>query len=106
MPRVTHFVFACKARNLTPTWEMFNIFNTMMCNTGFFSFAAQLNVNVVGTDLLRSMHDWKQKFFYIRAGVIQLTFHKPEIKVQKEKLIDYANEDWYLTLTARPSLLK
>ncbi|KAL9993777.1 hypothetical protein Hdeb2414_s0986g00970981 [Helianthus debilis subsp. tardiflorus] len=75
LPRITHFEFVCMANHLDPTFEMFNVFYTVLYTSGFYSFSARTGVALVCYVPLKSLHDWKQKFFYIRRGVIPVDMH-------------------------------
>ncbi|KAJ0808689.1 hypothetical protein HanPI659440_Chr01g0006141 [Helianthus annuus] len=79
LPRITHFEFICRANRIEPAFEKFN-------------------------DPPKSLHDWKQKFFYICRGVIPIDMHYrsenegvPRVNVS----ISYADQDWYTTLTRK-----
>ncbi|MFS7925735.1 hypothetical protein Hanom_Chr04g00288621 [Helianthus anomalus] len=106
MPLITYFEFVCKPHDITSTWEMFNVLNLMTVNVGYYSFTVHVNVDPMGKDPPKTMHAYKQKFFYIRVGVIsiEIIMRKPEDKIKKEKLIPYEHEAWYaMTLTSVPS---
>ncbi|MFS7947847.1 hypothetical protein Hanom_Chr06g00552991 [Helianthus anomalus] len=82
LPRITHFEFICRAQWVEPTFKKFNVF--------YFSGPP------------KSLHDWKQKFFYIHRGVIPIDMHYrtksagvPRVNVS----IAFADEEWYKTLT-------
>ncbi|KAJ0547474.1 hypothetical protein HanIR_Chr08g0372611 [Helianthus annuus] len=69
LPRVTHFEFICRAGRIEPTFEMFNVFYTVTYTGGFYSFNSRTgNVVPCSSNTPKSLHDWKQKFFYIRRG--------------------------------------
>ncbi|KAF5795908.1 hypothetical protein HanXRQr2_Chr08g0345191 [Helianthus annuus] len=76
LPRVTHFEFICRAGRIEPTFEMFNVFYTVTYTGGFYSFNSRTgNVVPCSSNTPKSLHDWKQKFFYIRRGVIPMDMH-------------------------------
>ncbi|KAJ0728190.1 hypothetical protein HanLR1_Chr07g0238791 [Helianthus annuus] len=61
---------------LVPTVEMFNVFYYVTYAGGFYSFSSRTaNVLPCSRDPLKSFHDWKNKFFYIRRGVIPIDMH-------------------------------
>ncbi|KAJ0805360.1 hypothetical protein HanPI659440_Chr02g0049081 [Helianthus annuus] len=71
LPSVTHFEFICRANRVEPTFEMFNVFYMVTYTGGFYSFNSQTSgVIPCSSNPPKSLHDWKQKFFYIRRGVI------------------------------------
>ncbi|KAJ0754037.1 hypothetical protein HanPI659440_Chr09g0342491 [Helianthus annuus] len=71
LPRLTHFEFICKANRIEPTFEMFNVFYNVSYTGGFYSFNSRTSgVIPCSSNPPKSVHDWKQKFFYIRRGVI------------------------------------
>ncbi|KAM0056871.1 hypothetical protein Hdeb2414_s0006g00223521 [Helianthus debilis subsp. tardiflorus] len=75
LPRITHFEFVCRANRVDPTFEMFNIFYSVSYTSGFYFFNSQTGVTPVCSVPLKSLHDWKQKFFYIRRGDIPMDMH-------------------------------
>ncbi|KAL9999808.1 hypothetical protein Hdeb2414_s0460g00898561 [Helianthus debilis subsp. tardiflorus] len=102
LPRLTHFEFICKANRLEPTLEMFNVFYNVSYTSGFYSFNSRTSgVIPCSSNPPKSLHDWKQKFFYIRRGVIPVDMHYragsegvPKVNAS----IDFAEQDWYKTL--------
>uniref|UniRef100_A0A251VG72 Transposase (putative) gypsy type domain-containing protein n=1 Tax=Helianthus annuus TaxID=4232 RepID=A0A251VG72_HELAN len=102
LPRVTHFEFVCRANRVDPTFEMFNVFYCVTYTNGFYSFNSRTGVTPVCSAPLKSLHDWKQKFFYIRRGAIPVDMHYwsvgegiPKIDV----LVGFAEQDWYKKIT-------
>ncbi|KAM0024228.1 hypothetical protein Hdeb2414_s0022g00613301 [Helianthus debilis subsp. tardiflorus] len=76
LPRLTHFEFICKANRLEPTFKMFNVFYNVSYTNGFYSFNSRTSgVIPCSSNPPKSLHDWKQKFFYIRRGVIPVDMH-------------------------------
>ncbi|KAJ0944905.1 putative integrase zinc-binding domain-containing protein [Helianthus annuus] len=66
----------------------------------------QWGIDMVGP--LKSLHDWKQKFFYIRCGVIpidmpyrQVSQGIPKVDVME----DYAAQDWYKKITQKATAI-
>ncbi|MFS7932898.1 hypothetical protein Hanom_Chr04g00373331 [Helianthus anomalus] len=79
LPRVTHFEYVCRANHVDPTFEMFN-----------------------------SLHDWKQKFFYIRRGVIPVDMHYRSVDEGIPKvdvLVGFAEQDWYKKITHKATTI-
>ncbi|KAJ0763833.1 hypothetical protein HanPI659440_Chr08g0285441 [Helianthus annuus] len=75
---------------------MFNVFYTVTYTSGFYSFNSRTGVTPVCSVPLKSLHDWKQRFFYIRRGAIPVDMHYrsvgegiPKIDV----LADFAEQD-------------
>ncbi|KAJ0489245.1 hypothetical protein HanHA300_Chr12g0441841 [Helianthus annuus] len=108
LPRITHFEFVCRSCRIEPTFEMFNVFYSVTYNTGFYSFNARTGVSTVCSVPLKRLHDWKQKFFYIRRGVIPMDMHYrlvsegiPKVDV----LADYAAQDWYKKITHKATAI-
>ncbi|MFS7910237.1 hypothetical protein Hanom_Chr02g00103911 [Helianthus anomalus] len=55
---------------------MFNVFYYVTYTSGFYSFNSRTaNVLPCSMDPRKSFHDWKNKFFYIRRGVIPIGMH-------------------------------
>ncbi|KAJ0718896.1 hypothetical protein HanLR1_Chr08g0275771 [Helianthus annuus] len=75
MVRVRHFEFACRGMRIEPTVDRFRVFHQMHCSQGFYSFVQRASAKKI---LLspppppKSFHDWKPKFFFIKAGVIPM----------------------------------
>ncbi|KAJ0762437.1 hypothetical protein HanOQP8_Chr04g0161351 [Helianthus annuus] len=105
LPRLTHFEFICRANCFDPTFEMFNVFYNVSYTGGFYSFNSRIcGVIPCSSNPPKSLHDWKQKFFYIRRGVISVDMHYraesegiPKIDVT----IKFAEQEWYKTLTRK-----
>ncbi|KAM0052783.1 hypothetical protein Hdeb2414_s0007g00252361 [Helianthus debilis subsp. tardiflorus] len=71
LPWITHFEFICRANRIEPTFEMFTVFYFVSYTGGFYSFNSRTSgVSPCSANPPKSLHDWKQKFFYIRRGVI------------------------------------
>ncbi|MFS7925712.1 hypothetical protein Hanom_Chr04g00288281 [Helianthus anomalus] len=61
-------------------------------------------VSLCSTNPPKSLHDWKQKFFYIRRGVIPIDMHYraesesvPRINVS----VDFVGQEGYMVLTPK-----
>ncbi|KAJ0946815.1 hypothetical protein HanRHA438_Chr01g0008121 [Helianthus annuus] len=95
LPRLTLFEFVCRANRMEPSFEKFNTFYFVTCTTG---------VNPCSRDPPKSLHDWKQKFFYIRRGVILVDMHyraESEGVPRENVSVDFTEQDWYTTLTRK-----
>ncbi|KAJ0442220.1 hypothetical protein HanOQP8_Chr16g0611781 [Helianthus annuus] len=98
LPRLTYFEFICKANCIEPTFEMFNVFYFVSYTSGFYSFNSRTSgVSSCSSNPPKSLHDWKQKFFYIRRGVIPVDMHYraesegvPKINV----FVDFVEQGW------------
>ncbi|KAJ0703892.1 hypothetical protein HanPI659440_Chr14g0556521 [Helianthus annuus] len=76
LPRLTHFEFICRANRVEPTFEKFNTFYFVTYTGGFYSFNSRTGgIKPCSRDPPKSLHDWKQKFFYICRGVIPIDMH-------------------------------
>ncbi|MFS7945310.1 hypothetical protein Hanom_Chr06g00522771 [Helianthus anomalus] len=108
LPRITHVVFICRAQCIEPTFEKFNIFYFVTYTGGFYSFNSRTSgVRPCNRDPPESLHDWKQKLFYIRRGVIPIDMHYransegvPRVNVS----ISYTDQDWALVAAGMSTL--
>ncbi|KAJ0713897.1 hypothetical protein HanPI659440_Chr13g0483531 [Helianthus annuus] len=86
---------------------MFNVFYYVSYTEGFYSFNSRTaGVLPCSRDPPKSFHDWKQKFFYIRRGVIPIDMHyrsKSDGVPKMAVSISFTDEEWYKTLTRRPT---
>ncbi|MFS7991984.1 hypothetical protein Hanom_Chr12g01077011 [Helianthus anomalus] len=72
---------------------------------GFYSFSSRTTeVNPCSRDPPKSLHDWKQTFFYICCGIIPLDMHYraesegvPRVNVS----IGFADQEWYKVLSRK-----
>ncbi|MFS7910309.1 hypothetical protein Hanom_Chr02g00104721 [Helianthus anomalus] len=71
---------------------------------GFYSLGNWGSAKKVLLNPLKSFHDWKHKFFFIREEVILIAmiFHAPDT-IEKEELPIPKGEAWYLKLAATPN---
>ncbi|KAJ0788159.1 hypothetical protein HanPI659440_Chr05g0188411 [Helianthus annuus] len=70
MVRVPHFEFVCRSMHIEPTVNRFRVFHQMHCSQGFYSFVQRASAKKILLQPPKFFHDWKPKFFYIKAGVI------------------------------------
>ncbi|KAJ0789301.1 hypothetical protein HanPI659440_Chr05g0201981 [Helianthus annuus] len=107
LPRITHFEFICRAQKLVPAVEMFNVFYYVTYAGGFYSFnSSTANVLPCSRDPPKSFHDWRNKFFYIRGGVIPIDMHYRAEREGVPKFVlvgAYQDREWYKTLTHVPT---
>ena len=57
---------------------------------------------------LKSLHDWKQKFFYIRRGVIPIEMpyrHVSQGIPKVDVMQDFAAQDWYRKITSKSTAI-
>ncbi|KAJ0789720.1 hypothetical protein HanPI659440_Chr05g0206801 [Helianthus annuus] len=84
---------------------MFNLFYYVSYTGGFYSFNSRTGgVNPCSANPSKSLHDWKQKFFYIRRGVIPIDMHyRPESEgvPRVNVFIYFVDQEWYKVLTRK-----
>ncbi|KAF5773841.1 hypothetical protein HanRHA438_Chr13g0603861 [Helianthus annuus] len=90
-------------------WRCSMSFTTLLMLVGFISSTPILPTffPVAGTPP-KSFHDWKNKFFYIRRGVIPIDMHYRTERegVPKVVLVGFSTDrEWYNTLTKLPTLI-
>ncbi|KAJ0942058.1 hypothetical protein HanPSC8_Chr03g0087411 [Helianthus annuus] len=108
LPRITHFEFVCRSYRVEPTFPMFNTFYSVSYSSGFYSFQARMGVAQVCSVPIKGIHDWKQKFFYIRRGVIptDMSYRHVEQGVPRvDVLPNYGDQDWFKKITAKPTAI-
>ncbi|KAM0054425.1 hypothetical protein Hdeb2414_s0006g00194761 [Helianthus debilis subsp. tardiflorus] len=91
LPRITHFEFVCRANRVDPTFEMFNTGVAAVCSVP-----------------LKSLHDWKQKFLYVRLCVIPVDMHYRSVDEGIPKvdvLVGFAEQDWYKKITHKATAI-
>ncbi|KAM0024744.1 hypothetical protein Hdeb2414_s0022g00619251 [Helianthus debilis subsp. tardiflorus] len=105
MVRVRHFEFVCRTMNLEPTVARFRVFHQMHCSQGFYSFVQRASVKKILLNSPKPFHDWKQKFFFIKVGVIpmRMTFRGKE-DVPTKTIQTPVDEKWYQDLKDVPSI--
>ncbi|KAJ0798000.1 hypothetical protein HanPI659440_Chr04g0180091 [Helianthus annuus] len=108
LPRITHFEFVCRSYRVEPTFPMFNTFYSVSYSSGFYSFQARMGVAQVCSVPIKGIHDWKQKFFYIRRGVIptDMSYRQVEQGVPRVDVPpNYGDQDWFKKITAKPTAI-
>ncbi|KAL9996512.1 hypothetical protein Hdeb2414_s0692g00936321 [Helianthus debilis subsp. tardiflorus] len=108
LPRITHFEFVCRSYRVEPTFEMFNTFYSVSYSSGFYSFQARTGVVPVCSVPIKGIHDWKQKFFYIRRGVIpsEMSYRQVAQGIPRvDVLPDFAAQEWYGKITAKATAI-
>ncbi|MFS7905663.1 hypothetical protein Hanom_Chr01g00050361 [Helianthus anomalus] len=108
LPRITHFEFVCRSYRVEPTFQMFNTFYSVTYSSGFYSFQARTAVVPVCSAPIKGIHDWKQKFFYIRRGVIpsEMTYRQVDQGIPRvEPLEGFATQEWYGRITAKATAI-
>ncbi|KAJ0735714.1 hypothetical protein HanPI659440_Chr11g0435211 [Helianthus annuus] len=105
MVRVRHFEFVCRTMHIDPTIPRFRVFHQMYCSQGFYSFVQRASAKKILLQPPKSFHDWKQKFFFIKAGVIpmRMVFRGKE-DVPTETIQTPVDENWYQDLKDVPSI--
>ncbi|XP_035846420.1 uncharacterized protein LOC110940437 isoform X2 [Helianthus annuus] len=87
---------------------MFNTFYSVSYSSGFYSFQARMGVAQVCSVPIKGIHDWKQKFFYIRRGVIptDMSYRHVEQGVPRvDVLPNYGDQEWFKKITAKPTAI-
>ncbi|KAM0072113.1 hypothetical protein Hdeb2414_s0001g00032781 [Helianthus debilis subsp. tardiflorus] len=87
---------------------MFNTFYTVTYSSGFYSFQGRTHVVPVCSVPIKGIHDWKQKFFYIRRGVIpsEMSYRQVAQGIPKvDPLPDFAAQEWYGKITAKATAI-
>ncbi|KAF5756352.1 hypothetical protein HanXRQr2_Chr17g0813621 [Helianthus annuus] len=108
LPRITHFEFVCRSYRVEPTFQMFNTFYSVTYSSGFYSFQARTGVVPVCSAPIKGIHDWKQKFFYIRRGVIpsEMTYRQVDQGIPRvEPLENFVAQEWYGRITAKATAI-
>ncbi|MFS7918814.1 hypothetical protein Hanom_Chr03g00205561 [Helianthus anomalus] len=103
MVRVCHFEFVCRTMHIEPTVSRFRVFHQMHCSKGFYSFMQRASAKKILLQPPKSFHDWKQKFFFIKVGVIpmRMTFSGKE-DVLTATIQTPTDENWYHDLKDVP----
>ncbi|KAJ0454973.1 hypothetical protein HanIR_Chr15g0745981 [Helianthus annuus] len=106
MVRVRYFEFVCRTMHIEPTVPRFRVFHQMHCTQGFYSFVLRASAKKILQHPPKSFHDWKQKFFFIKAGVIPVRMvlrGKEDVPV--ETLRTPSDENWYQDLKEIPNIV-
>ncbi|KAJ0487828.1 hypothetical protein HanLR1_Chr14g0556191 [Helianthus annuus] len=106
MVRVRHFEFVCRTMYVEPTVPRFRVFHQMHCTQGFYSFVQRFSAKKILLHPPKSFHDWKQKFFFIKAGVIPMKMvlrGKDDVPI--ETLQTPVSESWYQDLKDVPNIV-
>ncbi|KAM0038561.1 hypothetical protein Hdeb2414_s0013g00416331 [Helianthus debilis subsp. tardiflorus] len=106
MVRVHHFEFVFRLMHMEPTVNHFRVFHQMYCSQGFYSFVKRASAKKILLQPPKSFHDWKPKFFFIKAGLIpmKMTFRGKE-DVATETIQTPFSEAWYQDLKDVPSIV-
>ncbi|KAJ0532131.1 hypothetical protein HanIR_Chr09g0393321 [Helianthus annuus] len=105
MVRVRHFEFVCRTMHIEPTVLRFRIFHQMHCSQGFYSFVQRASAKKILQHPPKSFHDWKQKIFFIKAGVIPMRMvlrGKEDVPI--EMIQTPVDENWYQDLKNVPNI--
>ncbi|MFS7997121.1 hypothetical protein Hanom_Chr12g01138021 [Helianthus anomalus] len=70
MFRIRFFEFLCQPMHIEPSIDRFRVFYQLHCSQGFYSFAQRPTAKKSQLMPMKSFHEWKTKFFYIKRGVI------------------------------------
>ncbi|KAJ0603880.1 hypothetical protein HanHA300_Chr02g0043231 [Helianthus annuus] len=84
-------------------------FTKLFINGDFVdSISARTGVVPVCSVLIKSLHDWKQKFFYIRRGVIPIDMpyrHVNQGIPKVDVMADFAAQDWFKRITQKATAI-
>ncbi|MFS7969585.1 hypothetical protein Hanom_Chr09g00810951 [Helianthus anomalus] len=91
--------------HIEPLVNHFRVFYHLHCSQGFYSFAQRPTAKKILLSPPESFHEWKPKFFYIKAGVIpmKMTFRGAE-DIEVETLKTPEMEIWYQDMKDVPSI--
>ncbi|KAJ0490459.1 hypothetical protein HanHA300_Chr12g0455711 [Helianthus annuus] len=105
MVRIRQFEFLCRSMHIEPTVNHFLVFYQFHCSQGFYSFAQRSSAKKILLHPSKSFHDWKPKFFFIKAGVIpmKITFRGTE-DIMVENMKTPLLEIWCQDLKDVPSI--
>ncbi|KAF5822224.1 hypothetical protein HanRHA438_Chr01g0024481 [Helianthus annuus] len=105
MVRIRHFEFLCRSMRIEPTVNRFGVFYQLHCSQGFYSFAQRSSAKKILRVPPKSFHEWKPKFFFIKAGVIpmKMIFRGTE-DIVVENMKTPESEIWYQDLKDIPSI--
>ncbi|KAM0010592.1 hypothetical protein Hdeb2414_s0072g00774061 [Helianthus debilis subsp. tardiflorus] len=105
MVRVCHFEFVWRTMHIELTVPRFLVFHQMHCSQRFYSFVQRSYAKKILLQPPKSFHDWKQKFFFIKVGVIpmRMTFRGKE-DVPTKTIQTLVDENWYQDLKDIPSI--
>ncbi|KAJ0752349.1 hypothetical protein HanPI659440_Chr09g0323311 [Helianthus annuus] len=81
------------------------VFHQMHCTQGFYSFVQRASAKKILQQPPKSFHDWKQKFFFIKAGIIPVWMvlrGKEDVPI--ETLQTPVDENWYQDLKDVPNI--
>ncbi|KAF5805000.1 hypothetical protein HanXRQr2_Chr05g0203781 [Helianthus annuus] len=105
MVRIRHFEFLCRSMHIEPTVDRFRVFYQLHCAQGFYSFAQRPTAKKVLLVPPKSFHEWKPKFFYIKAGVIPMKmFFRGAEDIVTETLKTPESKVWYQDMKDVPSI--
>jgi hypothetical protein len=111
MLRLVHFEASCRALDIEPTVEMLNVFYFLARDEMWFSFKPRPKVPPMATHTPKSLHWAKEKFFFVKRGVIPISLpwkviadgqRVADIPVMK----DFKKQAWFTTLTANATKLE
>ncbi|KAM0052249.1 hypothetical protein Hdeb2414_s0007g00246051 [Helianthus debilis subsp. tardiflorus] len=105
MVQIRYFKFLCQSMHIEPSVDRFRVFYQLHCSQGFYSFAQRPSAKKILLSPPKSFHEWKPKFFYIKAGIIpmKMTFRGAE-DIEVETLKTPEAEIWYQDMKDVPSI--
>src|ERR1044071_6399903 len=109
--RLVHFEASCRALDIEPTVERFNVFYFMARDEMGLSFKPRPKVPPMATLTPKSLHWAKEKFFFVKRGVIPISLpwkvigdgqRVADMAVPK----DFRKQAWFITLTSNATKLE
>ncbi|KAM0010652.1 hypothetical protein Hdeb2414_s0071g00773451 [Helianthus debilis subsp. tardiflorus] len=105
MVQIRHFEFLCRSMHIGPTVDRFRVFHQLHCSQSFYSFAQRPSAKKILLSPPKSFHEWKPKFFFIKAGVIPMKMSlRGAEDIEVETLKTPESEKWYQDMKDVPSI--
>ncbi|MFS8023284.1 hypothetical protein Hanom_Chr16g01449681 [Helianthus anomalus] len=105
MDRIRHFEFLCQSIGIEPLVDRFRLFYKLHCSLGFYSFMQRSLVKKILLTPLKSFHEWKSEFFFIKSGVISVKMEFRSVEeILPENLDAPVTEIWYQNIKEIPSI--
>ncbi|KAJ0457709.1 hypothetical protein HanIR_Chr15g0776821 [Helianthus annuus] len=104
MVRALHYEYCFWSQKIEPTIEHFRCFYQLQAQLGFYSFFARRGAKRILVVPPKGFHEWKSKFFYIKAATIayKLEIRSVYRKIPRETLVGPEFQEWYGALKALP----
>ncbi|MFS8023884.1 hypothetical protein Hanom_Chr16g01456741 [Helianthus anomalus] len=104
MVHARQFEYFFWSQKIEPTIEHFRRFYQLQAQLGFYSFLARRGVKRILVVPPKSFHEWKSKFFYIKAARIACKLEVRSVlwNIPREPLVVPESQEWYAMLQALP----